>query len=426
MEKFKLQYRFDFGSKYFYVKCFINNIKCSFYKKQYHELIKTFNNCWEYPGTKTKIEDFYNSFDLLIENIKKNGFNENEKIPLGSNGIIINGSHRLITSLFLGKTPLFKIEKEAGHPGYIYSFFLNRVKFKNLNINITDFISLNNIELISNFEKNNKIRSIIIHPNAVKKNKINELEDILNKNGKIIYKKELRLSKKGYLNLVIELYRGETWVGGLFQNSKNQGIAKVTQCYTNENLIYYSYYINESNKDIMLKKKLRDIYNIDKSSVHSTDNYEDTFRTASSLLNNNSIYFLEKGVNFISTKTRNFLEKYFSIVKGDDFFCVTSSVILELFGLRTANDLDFVFINNNNDKVRKNKVEELKKNNINPHTRKWLNYYPTNIDSLIFDPQNYFYINGHKFMSINYLKEMKNKRNEPKDIVDISLINKII
>ena len=47
-------------------------------------------------------------------------------------------------------------------------------------------------------------------------------------------------------------------------------------------------------------------------------------------------------------------------------------------------------------------------------------------DELLFDPNNYFYINGHKFIKLDLIKKMKENRGEPKDIKDIRLINNFI
>ena len=49
-----------------------------------------------------------------------------------------------------------------------------------------------------------------------------------------------------------------------------------------------------------------------------------------------------------------------------------------------------------------------------------------NNDNLLYDPNNYFYFNGHKFLSLRNIKEMKENRNEEKDTKDNNLIIKIL
>ena len=73
--------RFDLMAKYLYIKYRHIN----FYKKLYHKHLITFNNCWEHPGDKTCINDFFNEYDKLIDNIKNNGYDDNFPIPIGNN-----------------------------------------------------------------------------------------------------------------------------------------------------------------------------------------------------------------------------------------------------------------------------------------------------------------------------------------------------
>ena len=56
-------YRFDLMAKLLYLKYPIQ-----YYSDLYLDHIKTFNNFWEYPGTKTSGQDFIVSFNNLIKN----------------------------------------------------------------------------------------------------------------------------------------------------------------------------------------------------------------------------------------------------------------------------------------------------------------------------------------------------------------------
>ena len=63
--------RFDFIAKYLYIKYYEKIYNSNFYLDLYKKHIEVFNKCWEHPGTKTKIEDFIESFNKLIESFKK-------------------------------------------------------------------------------------------------------------------------------------------------------------------------------------------------------------------------------------------------------------------------------------------------------------------------------------------------------------------
>ena len=406
----ELKYRFDIGAKYFYVKCIDNNINCSYHKKLYEKHMISFNNCDEKNSKKKKIEDFFNKFNNLINDMKLNGYNKEYPIPLGKNLVLINGAHRYIVSRYFKIEPLYFNDKIDGTLEYNYEFFTKRKrygsKFINLEEEYSDFIALNNLELFNNLKN---IRSIIIYPNANKINKNREIESILNNNGTIMYKKEIKLSEQGLKNLIIELYRGEKWIGGIF--TKNDNNLKFKKCYEDFPLIFYMYYFDNLN-DIEVKNSIRSLFDLGKNSVHITDYYEDTFRVSSCLLNKNSLFFLNYGTNILSDKTSFLLEKYFKEVNYNENYIVTSSVVLELFSLRDANDIDYINRFDN----------EIIFNGIGIHKGKWLDYYTENKDELLFNPNNYFYINGHKFLNLDYIKKMKMNRNENKDLKDIKLI----
>ena len=58
------------------------------------------------------------------------------------------------------------------------------------------------------------------------------------------------------------------------------------------------------------------------------------------------------------------------------------------------------------------------------HTGKWLSYYHVPKNEIIYNPKYHFYCNGFKFSSLMVIKKMKQNRNEPKDVNDLSLIKK--
>jgi len=407
--------RFDLMAKYLYIK--YKNIDSIFFKELYKQHIITFNNCWEYPGTKTCIDDFYKNFDFLIEDIKINGFDKNNSIELGTNNILINGSHRLITSFYYNIKPFFKYESSQGSLAYNYDFFINRVNYQTCHKNIhkrgncTNLNRLYSDRMTLEFIKLDKnMRIMITYPNI--NNKFENLEGIINKYGYLYYKRTVKLNDNGVNNLIKELYRNESWIGGLFPNGINPG-GKYNVCKGTNPVNIYLIHMYDLDKLIELKNKCRELYNLGKHSLHMSDYSIDTFRIASSLLNENSIDFLNNGTNDLSKKTKKTLENYFNkLGNNNEDYCITSSVIMEMYGLRNAKDIDYLHKNNNN----------LNLENIENHNGVWLSYYTKTKEDIIYNPENHFYFNGFKFTSLNILREMKKKRNEIKDQNDLKLI----
>jgi len=415
-------FRFDFMIKYLYIYAYENNLQTGFFKNMYTLHMQTFNNF-------TEVTDYENSkiiknngdicikiFNKIIDSLKKNGFNKNYPIPLGMDNIITNGMHRFAICNFYNIKPQFINKRINGSTEYYYDFFLNRDKHEPLcnaglplSREICDFTALEYIKYNSN------IRAMILYPKACAMEYNNDaFENILKSYGNIYYKKNLVLTKKGFRNLIKECYRNEKWIGGLFPIDTLTD-SKADLCYDNSGkIIIYLIHVHDLSNLIPMKETCRKIFNIDKCSLHTSDFQEDTFRIASSLLNENSIHYLN---NANSDNISENLKKYFYRLNNEKIlkenFCITSSAVLDVYGLRGSNDLDY---------LHKDDLD-VKIDNISCHKDIWLTYYHTHKHDIIYNPENHFYFNGFKFASFEVIKKMKENRNETKDIKDIKDIN---
>lgn len=374
--------RFDLMAKYLYIKHYNKNLNCSFFKDLYINHFITFNNCFEYPdphvpsgNSKKNAEDFIEQFNLLIDEMKKNGFNSDFPIPIGNNNIIINGAHRLIISYYMNIKPVLKKCNEHGNADYNYNFFLNRPGTNpSLDRIYADTMALEYI----NHNKN--IRAMIIYPTAFTQNKIKNIFDIIENYGYIYYKKIIKLNKNGINNLVKEIYRGEEWIGGMFPKGYSPG-GKAMRCVTEKDFptILVLIEMKDLNKCIVLKEKCRELFNLGKHSVHMSDYTEDTYRIGCSLLNENSIHFLNNGTNDICNKSKKYLENVFiNNFYNKENICINKTFSNELFNINNGG------INNdgvNNDGINNDGII-------------------IDNDDLIYNPTNFFYLNSFKFENI--------------------------
>ena len=99
---------------------------------------------------------------------------------------------------------------------------------------------------------------------------------------------------------------------------------------------------------------------------------------------------------------------------GEDY-CVTASSILSLYGLREGNDLDYLTSGN----------AILGHSDIHSHNDE-IHNYTVAIDDVLYNPTNHFYFDGIKFAGLNVIRELKNKRKEPKDFVDLELMETLM
>lgn len=409
--------RFDLMAKYLYVK--YKHLDLLFYKELYLKHIEVFNKCWEHPGTKVNVDDFIKSFDNLIESIKNNGYNSNYPIEIGNNNVIINGSHRLMISYFYNIKPILKFEHKKGCE-YNYDFFVNRnnywrrdnEKYINLEHVYADTMALEYVKI-----KNN-IRSIVFYPIVYQllQDNFEQIYKIIQEYGYLYYQKQIKLTEQGVRNLIKEMYRGESWIGGMFPNDSCGG--KFECCYEDNPVFLYLVEFNDVSKIVEFKDKIRKIFKKDKHSLHIPDDQDDTFRISSSLLNKNSIYFLNtaKTNNYKKSVRMNKLLYIFEKLNDKENIIFTSSLILEMYGIRDAKDIDYIHIGD--------KIYNLPF--LGCHIGKWLKFYPVSKKDILYDPNHFFYFNSYKFATLKLIKKMKQIRNEDKDKKDNILINRFM
>lgn len=99
--------------RYLYAKAFLENKNFDKARELYRKLIMAENNAEE-PLTnsvyayfsdysqKKGLDDFEASCQKLLISMKENGFQKEHFIPVGADGVMINGTHRLAAALALG------------------------------------------------------------------------------------------------------------------------------------------------------------------------------------------------------------------------------------------------------------------------------------------------------------------------------------
>jgi len=395
--------RFDIPAKIFYAKN--RKFNSEYPKKLYLEHIRVWNNFFEDTPPKRTKEDFLNHFNNLLENFEKHGFlNQNENfIPLKM-GSPYNGAHRVAASIVTNTKVFAKDDDSNGQFDCSYNFF----KKRGLSEGFTDEIALEYIR--------NKKNTFSITIFSSDKKNIDYAEKLISEHTKIIYSKEIEFTEIGKKNYIIELYRFEPWVGNSNNNFEGSN-TKMKNCFKNSNKIRL-YLVESDNFEnlIKCKKTVREFYKEENHSIHINDTYEETWRISSTLLNKNSLYFIN---NFSQPKFTNFnlmIDKYknFLLDKNKEHYCVTSSAVGSACSIRDCEDIDFLTIDPN--------YLNFKSSEISSHESQ-IKYYHKSKDEIILNPEYHFYYQGLKFSTLKILQNMKVERNEPKDVQDVEKIN---
>lgn len=399
--------RFDLIPKIVYGFHRKMNIKSDWSRRLYEAHIMVFNGGYEVYPVKKGMKKFLEEFDKVLDSIERKGFDESKPISVSKEGIIIDGSHRFAAGLVNGKKIHCNVENKKG-PNYDSYYFRDKIRYvpDGLQEKWSDAIALEYCKL----KKNTYI--VTIFPSAISKHE--EIIKAINKRGRVVYEKKIFIRNQGPLNLMRQMYDDQKWLGNLVNNFKG-GQIKAMNCFVNKGPVRI--FLIES-KDLdrvnKIKNEIRDIFKIGNHSVHINDSHDYTVKLAQIFFNENSIHFLNNA-RLKNLKTfYSLLREYKRWLEDNNYdkehFCIDGSSILSIYGLRDVNDLDFLsrsFIDSPNNKI-------------NCHNKDL--EYEKEIDDLIFNPENHFYFDGLKFISLGILKEIKAKRNELKDKIDLELI----
>lgn len=405
--------RIDLVAKFKYVEHKVNNHDVRFVKDLYKKHIEAFSKgTYIEPGNEDKnsIEKYILVFNELIENIRINGVDHNQSvIPVGKNNEIMDGAHRTaIAAYFNQSVPIIRFnELEANN---------NLECFKNLHL---DELYLD--YLANEYCKIDKDTYIAIFwPKASGESNFVKAFELLNEKTDVVYKKSIKLSFNGLRNLMIQVYNNHDWMQG-FENHFFGAEKKVEACYQKDKDTIILILKSNSFENILeVKNEIRELFGIGNHSIHISDNNEETQQLSKILFNNNTIFFLNHGKpdKYIELNKRLILFKNRVLANGlslDDFI-VESSAILGLYGLRIANDIDYLSIAEDHKLIENEFIE----NHID-----YLKYHDERIQDLIYNPNNYFVYNDIKFIDLENLRRFKKNRNEPKDIDDIKLIDSV-
>lgn len=386
--------RLDIIAKIIYL---LEKDRCFDYAKSLyleHIRVMTKDSFIEAGSNKNGKQAFIDSFEKLFNNLKENGYDSKSlPVPVDKNYQIMDGAHRVAACYVLNiPINIIKLDVEAIYDKYDYLYFRERV----MNEDYLDQIVLKYIEIKKN------IACINIWPSA--KGNDDKLKELINN---VVYFKEVSLNENGAFNYLAQIYKEYSWA----QNSGDgfSGVyRKLVPCFpTFDPVKVYFVETNDFNNILKLKEEIRDIYKIEKHSVHATDNINETIEMARILLSQNSIDFMN---HCNSTKFKSTFDILNDTSKYDlENTVFTGSIVLALYGIREANDLDFIDINNTKDSHND-----------------YLNIYNVSLEDAIYDPNNYFIYFNIKFLKLEIIKRFKENRNEGKDKDDLKLIEMVL
>ena len=390
--------RIDLICKLIYIDCKVRKINLKFARYLYKEHIRAFSGgTFNEPGNEEKnsIDKYFECFNAMIDSIPKEGLSyEKSVVGVANKNHILDGSHRTAIAIYFKlKLPIVHIETKAIY-NYDYSFFLSN----GMSSDCLDYLAYQFVRY------SNNVFTLCLWPRAKDYEKRRVAEKLISDSAAIVYKKELRLNYNGLFHLMIHAYGNgreeDKWAGSV--ENGFLGLHEKVKCCYEKNQLTTVYVLSNTSleKIVEIKDEIRKLYEIQKHSVHVTDTKNEAIAISQVVLNNNSIDLLNYGEPFKFHEFANTIESFRisrlnSALPLENFEFDYNSV-LALYGLKDTDNITSIFFKDGfyYSLDSHNRIITLQ-----------------NMDDVFFDPANYLFFRGLKYVSIHGAKSINKKKN---------------
>ena len=412
-------WRFDLPAKTLYARHREKGVEGFFAKSVYENHLEVWGGFTEKRPAKNNLEDFYNAYHSILDDMKTTGFDEEKSfVPVSGLHMLLNGAHRTAAAITYG-TPLICKESapDAGQLMCSADYFLNKrdIVPTGLDRNTADAMALEYMRL----KKHVFVASLYAHCQPY----FDKISEIFAKNNvSVVYQKDIELSDTGRLNYVISSYSDEAWLG----NEANGYPGAHEQANLNfskgNNVKVILFECDGLETATRVKNEIRDIIGVGKPSVHTTDTYEEAWRNATIAFHEPTLEFINtsKVGAFNTPNIKQFVKETKHVIENSDLdledFCVGGSAPLSLYGKRACRDFDVIHLPSNTIPFTENVSSH------NPYLR----YYVDDARDILYNSKKHIYAHGLKFLSLQGMVKMKSTRGEDKDIRDVNMVKEFL
>ena len=392
-------YRFDIMAKYIYAEERVKGIKSKWAEKIYREHINVFNGFFENIPRKTCYEDFKKSFDSLIDELSNNDFDsEKSLIPIAYNGSPLNGAHRIAASLANDKDVqcYFTDDPSAGQLDCSYYYFATKrdIVPAGLDMQMSDHMALKYAKLKPSCHLLFLFSHTVINES--------EIDKVIMNYGLPVYEKRLNLSEHGRVNLMRQLYLGEDWVGDR-SNYFYGARVKAGRCFAKGSNLRVMLFDAKTDADLVLmKERIRQLFDVGKDSVHINDTHEETVRLSEIIFNNNSLIASNNFHAVDRTGLKDAVRRFKRVCRKSgidpETLCLAGPASLASYGVHDTEEIQVI-----------SKFES-------PQGYQCLNDLvdQSELDrtELIYNPANYLYFEGMKILTLQNVEVFNKAKRE--------------
>lgn len=222
----------------------------------------------------------------------------------------------------------------------------------------------------------------------------NAAEALLKQAGRIVYTQDVSLSYLGMKNFMTQIYGHQAWTGTI-RNQFRGTMGKADACYKAGKTVK-TYLFEAASLEVVIgvKEKIRELYGIEKSSVHISDNAKETYDMIQLLYNKNSVDFLNFAHPYQYKEVYSSIKKVEKLLQERNLdksrFILGADAVMESCGLSKAKYVEFIT------DYQKEEVGDIcgsqnVKYNIDACGMK--------LPELLYDSKNYFYFEGMKMVT---------------------------
>lgn len=412
--------RFDIYPKLLFARSMKYGFKTNHFKNIYEEHTFLMNGFREFDNRKKNSkEKFILEFEGIMNAYK---VNQVPMEPIRTKDFsLVNGLHRMAGALVYNSDVNINKENNSSHleGRYLWPYTKNADIHKSDKVGRLKMYDADYLGLMEFVKYVKNARVLVLTPNATNKSNVESFlfAKCLNK---IIYKRSIKLTYAGYINLNNQLYGLETWAN---QTTLEKHTRYCTSKVEPDEKGMYEIDLYVLNIDLAesleLKAEIRNMFSdqtmLDyKTSCHMNDTYAETIDLVRSLFGLNTEWVLN---NSHTHQYHDVISRLCSVYKHSadltndesDLIAISGSSAIDIFIDAKPKDVDIVTTDGF-------KWKEFCTNNENTgscnyYGDKYLKYFDIpNFDQLVLKPENYFWLYGMKFLMPDVLQKCYNNR----------------